>query len=92
MTHGLLSICPDTVVFLEGGYNLEAIARSTQAVVETLMIGDDRNKFNEYLNEKMESELTYEELASKSLEKPLDEFKKVYENLLPLLKPHWKCL
>ena len=50
MTHGLLTIRSRILVALEGGYNLEALAVSSEAVVRTLMRGASKQKeFNELL-------------------------------------------
>ncbi len=38
MTWGLRNLCPKTAVILEGGYCLEALECSSEAVVRTLMI------------------------------------------------------
>jgi hypothetical protein len=37
MTQGLRKICPKIAVALEGGYNLEALACSSMAVIKTLL-------------------------------------------------------
>jgi acetoin utilization deacetylase AcuC-like enzyme len=38
MTHGLSKICPKVAVILEGGYDLDALAISSLAVIMTLQI------------------------------------------------------
>jgi len=37
MTQGLRKLCPKVAVALEGGYNLEALACSSMAVIKTLL-------------------------------------------------------
>jgi acetoin utilization deacetylase AcuC-like enzyme len=52
MTHGLKKIQPCTAVVLEGGYSLEALEVSTEAVVRTLQKHpDDDYGFNQLLKE-----------------------------------------
>jgi histone deacetylase 6 len=45
MTAGLMKMAPKMMVVLEGGYNLEALAKSSYAVVQTLIIGKVNNEF-----------------------------------------------
>lgn len=92
MTHGLLQICPQIVAFLEGGYNLDALAINTEAVIETMKLGDNTDKFDEFLAIKYKEDRGYKVLAKKSIEEPKKEFKRVRTKLEKLLKPHWKCL
>ena len=50
MTHGLAKICPHLISVLEGGYNLEALAKCSEAVLRTLFIrGDDEENFSKLL-------------------------------------------
>lgn len=54
---------------LEGGYCLPALARSSEAVVRTLMTApDDENAFNKVLQESMLDESFYEEEKDKEQE------------------------
>lgn len=92
MTHALLRICPEIVVLLEGGYNLDALAINSETVIEVLRIGDDTDAFNKYLKESLGSEKSYFELSLAAKEKPGEEFKAVYDKLKPLLAPYWKCI
>eukprot|EP00347_Sterkiella_histriomuscorum_P012951 403366593 len=95
MTYGLMQICPKIVVLLEGGYNLDALANSSEAVIRTLKIdpkSNDDEDFNEYSKSKLNQPLTHKEFGQLSMEKPIREFTNVYNKLLPLLKPYWKCL
>lgn len=41
MTYGLMQICPKIISLLEGGYNLKALALSSEAVLETLFVNND---------------------------------------------------
>ncbi len=41
MTHGLHMITPHLLVVLEGGYEVEALGKCSQAVIETLFVRDD---------------------------------------------------
>ena len=56
MTQGLQKICDKLLVVLEGGYNLDALAISSEAVVGTLITGptqtDDINKLLSTLEKK----------------------------------------
>ncbi len=40
MTYGLMKICPKIISLLEGGYNLKALANSSEAVLTTLFAND----------------------------------------------------
>jgi len=52
MTQGLRNLCKKTAVVLEGGYDLEALEKSSEAVIRTLMINpNDKDKFDELLVE-----------------------------------------
>ena len=44
MTSMLRSICPNILVVLEGGYNLEAISRSAEETVKVLIQKDNNFK------------------------------------------------
>lgn len=57
MTWGLRKHCKKTAVILEGGYDLAALERSSEAVVRTLMINpNDTESFNNLLAEYTETE------------------------------------
>jgi len=50
MTWGLRSLCQKTAIVLEGGYSLEALEVSSEAVVRTLLINpSDSEAFNKLL-------------------------------------------
>ena len=50
MTHGLMKICPKVIALLEGGYDLEALAKSSEAVIEAMFVqGQDEKGFREVL-------------------------------------------
>jgi len=52
MTWGLRKLCQKTAVILEGGYDLEALERSSEAVVRTLLINPaDTDSLNALLAE-----------------------------------------
>lgn len=69
MTSGLQRICDKVMVVLEGGYNLDALANSSEAVLRSLMIGPNNEaetnkllfKYNKEYNEGNDS--TYEEIS-----------------------------
>lgn len=78
LTHGLLKLCPNVLVFLEGGYNLEALAVSAEAVLKALMIkGDNDSAFNDLLKYLNSSHETYEALEAEALRAPRPSFKKL---------------
>lgn len=57
MTYGLMKICPRIVVLLEGGYNLDALANSSEAVIRTLKVDPESQndkEFNEYASKKFD--------------------------------------
>ena len=57
MTWGLRKLCQKTAVILEGGYDLEALERSSEAVVRTLLVNpNDTDGFNTLLAELSETE------------------------------------
>ena len=50
ITWGLRKLCPKVAVVLEGGYSLEALERSSEAVVRTLLLNPQDNEgFNSLL-------------------------------------------
>ena len=52
MTWGLRNLCQRTAVILEGGYDLAALERSSEAVVRTLLVNpQDLESFNSLLAE-----------------------------------------
>jgi histone deacetylase 6 len=52
MTWKLRELCRKTAVILEGGYDLQALERSSEAVVRTLLIPpDDKPQFTSLLAE-----------------------------------------
>ncbi|CDW73889.1 histone deacetylase family protein [Stylonychia lemnae] len=93
MTYGLMKICPDIVVLLEGGYNLDALALSSEAVISTLRIDpNDQESFDKYIEKRWSSEQTFNQLSEKSLQKAAKEFREPNAYLRKLLQPFWKCL
>ena len=88
MTWGLRNLCQKTAVILEGGYDLDALARSSEAVVRTLLVNPgDKESFNGLLvelsaNEAAEVEeyeaipdLTLETLVANSLDDVRESFR-----------------
>ena len=52
MTHGLKLLQPKMAVVLEGGYDLNALRRSSEAVIRTLQINqNDTNAINQLIEE-----------------------------------------
>ena len=50
MTWALRNLCQKTAVILEGGYDLEALERSSESVVRTLLVDPkDENSFSSLL-------------------------------------------
>ena len=73
MTWGLRNLCQKTAVILEGGYDLDALARSSEAVVRTLLVNPgDKESFNGLLVELSANEATevdeYEAIPDLTLE------------------------
>jgi hypothetical protein len=77
---------------LEGGYSLEALARSSEAVFKTLKIHpEDDDSFNELLTQLgcPEELLSYELLAKESLLNPRYSFKCKISDIAKLIKKTW---
>ena len=70
MTWGLRNLCPKTTVVLEGGYDLEALERSSEAVVRTLLINPQNTEgFDGLLAELSGREgLTHAQFVAESLD------------------------
>ena len=50
MTHGLVKLCPKIISILEGGYELDSLAKCSMAVLETLFLkGEDDEGFSRML-------------------------------------------
>jgi len=50
MTHGLVKLCPKIISILEGGYELDSLAKCSYAVLETLFLkGEDDEGFSRML-------------------------------------------
>ncbi|CDW84780.1 histone deacetylase family protein [Stylonychia lemnae] len=93
MTFGLMKICPNIVVVLEGGYNLKALAHCSESVIETLKL--DRMKtelFNDYIKEAWRSDFDFDGLVENCKEQVCKEFIILNNYLKGLLRPFWKCL
>ena len=72
MTHGLRQIQSKVAVVLEGGYNLESLQVSAEAVVETLTKPMDEKRF--------------QDLAKDAIKSPREAFKNTKKQLKELLK------
>lgn len=68
MTHGLRALQKRLAVVLEGGYDLNALRRSSEAVVRTLQINqNDTNEINKLIEELAEKPgLTLSQLETSS--------------------------
>ena len=69
MTWALRNLQPKTAVILEGGYDLEALERSSEAVVRTLLVNPkDTDGYNRLLEELSGVEgLTHEQFVAEAL-------------------------
>lgn len=92
MTQGLRKIQNCLAVVLEGGYSLEALEVSTEAVVRVLKTDpNDEAAFKTILNDcgAPEGKDTYQSLAEDSLLYPRYSFRVTISNLSKLIKKQW---
>ena len=91
MTWALRKICPKTVAVLEGGYSLEALQRSSEAVVRTLFLNPaDEDGFNKLVSELADKQnTTYESLETASNVNVRESFKQIASNLAKTHKKRW---
>ena len=92
MTQGLRKIQPCLAVVLEGGYSLEALEVSSEAVIKTLQTDPkDNEAFNAILAEYGASEEanTYEKLVQQALMYPRYSFRVTASNISKLIKKQW---
>lgn len=94
MTQGMRALCPKIVVALEGGYDLNALEVSSEAVIQTLRINPlDTEGFEELLhNLGCEAGTTMEQLRIKSLLHPRESFKQAASKVAKALVKHWPFL
>ena len=94
MTWVLKKICKRTLVVLEGGYDLNALEVSSEAVVKTLQINsDDTESFDKYLQELSGDPLTsLSQIETEALLNPRPSFKQTASNLAKLLQKQWSNL
>lgn len=92
MTQGLRKIQSCLSVVLEGGYSLEALEVSSEAVIRTLQLNPrDSDGFNELLRGYgIKEELcSYEKLGFESLQNPRYSFRLTMSALSKLVKKQW---
>lgn len=92
MTQGLRKIQNCLAVVLEGGYSLEALEVSTEAVVKVLKANpNDEAAFQKIVEEygAVEGKNTYQSLAQDSLLYPRYSFRMTISNLSKLIKKQW---
>ena len=94
MTWALRKICSKTVAVLEGGYSLEALQRSSEAVVRTLFLNPaDEDGFNKLVSELGDKQnTTYESLETASNVNVRESFKQIASNLAKTHKKRWPQL
>ena len=64
MTHGLTKIQPKIIALLEGGYDLDSLAVSSEAVIEALFISGDDSAGFKRLCQKLEGQyFSYEDMV-----------------------------
>ena len=81
-------------VVLEGGYDLEALEVSSEAVVKTLLINpNDTSAFNSLLAELSgKEEITYESMQAHALDNIRESWKNMSSNVAKVHKKSWPCL
>ena len=92
MTQGLRKIQNCLAVVLEGGYSLEALEVSTEAVVKVLKTNpNDEAAFTKIVEDygATEGKNTYQSLAQDSLLYPRYSFRVTISNLSKLIKKQW---
>ena len=94
MTQNLRALCPKVVVALEGGYDLNALEVSSEAVIETLRLHPKDNEGFEKLLHSLgcEEGTTMENLRIKSLLHPRESFKQAASKVAKVLLKHWPFL
>lgn len=81
-------------MILEGGYDLEALERSSEAVIRTLLINpDDNETFNQLLAQYTETEgMNLERFVSESLADVRECFRQSASNVAKAHKKTWPIL
>jgi hypothetical protein len=94
MTQGFRALCPKIVVALEGGYDLNALEVSSEAVIETLRLHPKDNEGFERLLQRLgcEEGTSMEQLRIKSMIHPRESFKQAASKLAKVLIKHWPFL
>ena len=94
MTWGLRNLCQKTAVILEGGYDLAALERSSEAVIRTLLINpSDTDNFNKLLAEFTEREgMNLEQLITEALLDVRESFRQSASNVAKVHKKTWPIL
>ena len=94
MTWGLRNLCQKTAVILEGGYDLEALERSSEAVIKTLLVNpSDIDGFNSLLAELAEREgLTRQKFESESLSDVRESFRQTASKVAKAHSKYWPML
>ena len=96
MTWALRNLCPKTAVILEGGYDLEALERSSESVVRTLLTDSgDVEAFNGLLAELCDNKdepPTLASLEADALSNVRESFRQNASNVAKAHKKSWPCL
>lgn len=94
ITWCLRNICPKTTVVLEGGYSLEALERSSEAVVRTLLINPQNTAAFDSLIAELsgQSDLTLAELERNSDRDACESFRETAANLARVHGEFWPVL
>ena len=94
MTQGFRALCPKIVVALEGGYDLNALEVSSEAVIQTLRIHPMDSAGIEALLHTLgcEEGTTLEQLRIKSMLHPRESFKQTASKVAKVLVKQWPFL
>jgi len=94
MTQSFRTLCSKVVAVLEGGYDLNALEVSSEAVIKTLRIHPLDNENLEKLLQELgcDEGTTLENLRIKSLLHPRESFKQAASKVAKALVKHWPFL
>lgn len=94
MTWGLRNLCQKTAVILEGGYDLAALERSSEAVVRTLLINPaDQDGLNALLAEYTGKEgMNLDQFTNEALLDVRESFRQAASNVAKAHKKTWPIL
>lgn len=82
MTHGLTKICPHIISLLEGGYDLDSLAKCSEGVLRSMFIhGEDDVGFSKLLKFLKSPYTSYQNVIEAALKKPRGDFTKLIEQL-----------